>query len=186
MPGTGARDLPRMKSIEEAHSLLLRMGAPQRLVNHARLVGEAAELLLTELQQLGVSHDADFVRVAVVLHDSGKILHPEELDGGGDKHERMGEMLLLAQGVDPALARCCISHAQWDQMQCSLEELIVALADTLWKGKRNASLEKRVIELISERLGRAFWDLFIELDNNFETIAANSTTRLLRNQTKDM
>jgi hypothetical protein len=71
-------------------------------------------------------------------------------------------------------------------MQCSLEELIVALADTLWKGRRNASLEKRVIELISERLGRAFWDLFIELDNNFETIAANSTTRLLRSQTKDM
>jgi len=60
------------------------MGAPQRLVNHARLVGEAAELLLTELQQLGVSHDADFVRVVVVLHDSGKILHPEERDGGAN------------------------------------------------------------------------------------------------------
>jgi hypothetical protein len=28
-------------------------------------------------------------------------------------------------------------------MQCSLEELVVALADTLWKGKRNAALEKR-------------------------------------------
>jgi hypothetical protein len=67
-----------------------------------------------------------------------------------------------------------------------LEELIVALADTLWKGKRNATLEKRVIELISERLGLAFWDLFLELDNNFESIAANGTTRLLRSQTKDM
>ncbi len=175
-----------MKSIQEAHNLLLRMGAPQSLVTHVRLVSEAAELLLAQLQRLGIPHDADFVRVAVVLHDSGKILHPEELDGGGDEHERAGEMLLRAQGVDPALARCCISHAQWAQMQCSLEELIVALADTLWKGKRNATLEKRVIEMISERLGLAFWDLFIELDNNFESIAANGTMWLLRSQTKDM
>jgi hypothetical protein len=189
--GTGyargeASDLPKMKSVEEAHNLLLRMGAPQALVTHVRLVGEAAELLLTELRRLGVPHDADFVRVAVVLHDSGKILHPEELDGGGDEHERAGEMLLRAQSVDPALARCCISHARWAQMQCSFEELILALADTLWKGKRNAMLEKRVIELISERLGLAFWDLFIELDNNFESIAADGPTRVLRSESTDM
>jgi HD domain len=174
-----------MKSIHEARNFLVKMGAPQRLVTHARLVGEAAELLLAELQRLGVPHDADFVRIAVVLHDSGKILHPDELDGGGDKHEHAGEMLLRAQGVGSALARCCISHARWAQMQCSLEELVVALADTLWKGKRNAALEKRVIKVISERLGLSFWDLFIELDNSFESIAASGTTRLLRSQTND-
>jgi HD domain len=174
-----------MKSIDEARNLLVKMGAPQSLVTHVRLVGEAADLLLAELQRLGIPHDADFVRVAVVLHDSGKILHPDELDGVGDEHEYAGETLLLAQGVDPALARCCISHARWAQMPCSLEELVVALADTLWKGKRNAVLEKRVIDVISERLGRGFWDLFIELDNSFESIAANGTTRLLRSQMND-
>jgi HD superfamily phosphodiesterase len=162
------------------------MGAPQSLVTHVRLVGEAAELLLTELRRLDIPHDADFVRVAVVLHDSGKILHPEELAGNGDQHERAGEMLLRDHGVDPMLVRCCISHARWAQMQCSLEELIVALADTLWKGKRNATLERRVIELISERFGLAFWDLFVELDNNFESIAASGTARLLRSQATDM
>src|SRR6266849_5129328 len=88
------RDLPRMKSIDEARNLLVKMGAPQSLLTHVRLVGEATELLLAELQRLGIPHDADFVRVAVVLHDSGKILHPDELDGGGDKHEHAGEMLL--------------------------------------------------------------------------------------------
>jgi len=174
-----------MISIDEARNLLVKMGAPQRLVTHVRLVGEAAELLLVELQRLGVPHDADFVRVAVVLHDSGKILHPDELDGRGDKHEHAGEMLLLSRGVDPALARCCISHAGWAQMQCSLEELVVALADTLWKGKRNVALETLVIRVISERLGLSFWDLFIELDNSFESIAATGTTRLLCSQTND-
>ena len=174
-----------MKSIDEARNFLVKMGATQRLITHVRLVGEAAELLLAELQRLGVPHDADFVRVAVVLHDSGKILHPDELDGGSDKHEHAGEMLLRAQGVCPALARRCISHARWGQMPCSLEELVVALADTLWKGKRNAALEKRVIEVISESLRLSFWDLFIELDSSFESIAANGTTRLLRSQAND-
>jgi HD superfamily phosphodiesterase len=174
-----------MISIDGARNLLLDIGAPQRLVAHVDLVGEAAELLLGELQRLGVPLDADFVRVAVVLHDSGKILHPEELDAGGDKHEHAGEALLLAQGVEPALARCCISHAQWARMPCSLEELMVALADALWKGKRDAALERRVVETISERLGLGFWDLFIDLDNSFESIAAGGTARLLRSQTND-
>ncbi|MBO0756421.1 MAG: HD domain-containing protein [Bradyrhizobiaceae bacterium] len=172
-----------MKSTDEARSLLVKLGAPQRLFIHVGLVGEAAELLLAELQRLRVGHNADFVRIAVMLHDAGKILHPQELDEDGDEHERAGEALLLAQGVDPAIARCCISHARWAQMQCSLEELVLALADTLWKGKRNAALEKRVIDLVAKSLGYGIWDLFSELDNSFETIAADSTTRLLRSET---
>src|SRR5260370_7658654 len=61
------------------------------------------------------------VRVAVVLHDSGKILHPDELDGGSDKHEHAGEMLLRAQGVCPALARRCIrSEEHTSELQSHL------------------------------------------------------------------
>jgi hypothetical protein len=172
-----------MKSVDEAHALIVKLGASQRLLTHTRLVGEAAEMLLAQLHRLGVAHDADFIRAAVVLHDAGKIQHPAELDGGGVKHETAGELLLLAQGVDPALARCCISHAQWAHMHCSLEELVVALADALWKGKRDAALERKAVEMIGERLGRGFWDLFIELDNCFETIAAAGAARLLRSQT---
>jgi hypothetical protein len=72
---------------------------------------------------------------------------------------------------------------RWAQMPCSLEELTVAPADNLWKGKRNAALEKQVIETIAERLGRGFWDLFIELDGSFEAIAAAGAARLLRSRT---
>src|SRR5262249_22621552 len=123
------------RSVREAYELLVRLGAPPRLLAHARLVAEAAVLLLAELQRRHVPLDADFVRVAAVLHDAGKILHPEELQDSGSEHEAAGERLLLGEGVAPALARCCLSHAQWEAMACSLEELLVALADHLWKGK---------------------------------------------------
>jgi len=169
-----------MAALHWAHDLLVRLGAPPRLITHARLVGEAAELLLTQLDVLGVAVDADFVRCGVILHDAGKILHPNELSHGGREHELAGETLLLAQGVDPALARCCRSHARWDAMPCSLEELLIALADCLWKGHRNAALEKRVIDAIKARTARDFWDLFVELDTCFESIASDATERLRR------
>jgi len=132
---------------------------------------------------LHVPHAADVVRAGVIFHDAGKIFHPNELHGGGTEHESAGEELLLAHGVDPALARCCLSHARWAEMPCTLEELLVALADTLWKGKRDSELEKRVIEEITQRSGMEFWDLFVELDTCFESIAANGALRLMRGQT---
>jgi hypothetical protein len=43
-------------------------------------------------------------------------------------------------------------------------------------------LEKQAIQAISDRVGNDFWDLYIELDSCFESIAANGTTRLMRSQ----
>lgn len=62
----------------------------------------------------------------------------------------------------------------------SFEELVVALADNLWKGKRNAVLEKKVIEGAAARSQRAFWELFVPLDTCFERIAADGPNRLTR------
>src|SRR5262245_38903062 len=47
------------KSVPEAYDLLARLGAPPRLLAHARLVAEAAELLVAELQRRHVPIDAD-------------------------------------------------------------------------------------------------------------------------------
>jgi HD superfamily phosphodiesterase len=170
------------KSPNEARTLLCSLGAPQRLITHVALVGEAAEILLDQLSRLGVQLDPNFIRIAVLLHDVGKIEHPAELRQAGQLHELAGEKLLLANGVAPDIARCCRSHAQWATMKCSLEELIVALADTLWKGKRIAALEVAAVASICERAGFAHWDAFIMLDTLFETIAANGSNRLLRSQ----
>ena len=65
-------------------------------------------------------------------------------------------------------------------MPCSLEELLVALADALWKGVRRRELEERVIAEVANRRGVDVWDLFVDLDACFETIAHAGPERLSR------
>lgn len=169
-------------SLPEAEALLRRLGAPARLLTHLRLVGEAGDALVGYLQRMGVPFDAQFVRLGVAIHDAGKVLHPGELDGPGSLHEVDGGPLLIEHGLDPTVARCCLSHARWREMDCSLEELLVALADKLWKGVRGEELERRVIELVARRMGKDFWGLFVELDTCFEEIAAGGAERLERSR----
>jgi hypothetical protein len=171
-----------MLPLPDAEALLRRLGAPPRLLTHARLVGEAADAILTHLRMLGVPVDAAFVRLGVLFHDAGKILHPAELDGPGSRHEPDGEQLLLQHGVEAGIARCCRSHARWAEMEVSFEELLVALADKLWKGVRNPELERRVVEGAAERIGKAFWEVFEDLDTAFEEIAADGAERLERSR----
>lgn len=163
----------------DAFNLLRELNAPPRLLRHAELVAEVAGLLSDKLRLLGVPHDRELVLVAAILHDAGKLVHPEELTGG-NQHEDAGERFLLEHGISPAIARCCRSHGQWSSMNCTLEEHLVALADTLWKGVRNDRLELLVIDEAAKRLGKTRWDVFMSLDSYFETIAADATKRLGR------
>jgi HD domain-containing protein len=165
-----------------ALELLRSLRAPPRLLRHVALVSEAAELLLEGFEQLKVPIEGEFVRAGVILHDAGKILHPAELDASGSRHEPDGEALLLKHGVSPALARICRSHAQWDQMAVSLEELVVALADKLWKGVRRADLEERVIDRVAAALATDRWNVFVQLDTLFESVAADGSARLERSR----
>ena len=80
----------------------------------------------------------------------------------------------------PEVARCCLSHGRWDEMDVSFDELLVALADNLWKGKRNEPLERRVVEGAASLRGGPFWDLFVPMDSLFESIAAGGEDRLAR------
>ena len=100
-------------SVVAARVLLEELGAPQRLLQHVALVGEAGERLLAGLAEISVPLDAGFVRVGIMLHDAGKIAFPAELDASGAEHEPAGQELLLNHGVSPALARVCLSHARW-------------------------------------------------------------------------
>lgn len=163
-----------------ALQLLRDLGAPTRLLRHVELVGEAADALLAELTALGVVVDGDFVRAGVILHDVGKIVHGHELTAPGALHESAGEALLLARGVPPELARVCRSHAQWATMGAGFEELVIALADALWKGARRPALEERVIAEAAARRGVTRWELFVALDSVFEAIAADGDARLAR------
>ena len=85
----------------------------------------------------------------------------------------LGGALLAGSAVESTLTFVTAEAA-------TLEELIVALADTLWKGKRNDALEKRVVEGAAARVGRPFWDVFVPLDTCFEEIAGGGSGRLAR------
>ena len=146
------------------------------------MVGEAAEDVLDALRPLGLDIREDLVRLGVAVHDAGKIVHPDELDGAGDAHEAAGERLLLEAGVRPEVARCCLSHARYESLPVSFEELLVALSDKLWKGARVEALELRVIDAAAAALGRGRWDLFDALDTAFERIAAQGDRRLARSR----
>lgn len=165
---------------DEAKCLLQSLGAPRHLLQHVELVGEAADQLLLELRVNRIEVNEQFVLVGVVIHDVGKIAHPAELTAPGNSHEPTGEQMLLAAGVSPEIARVSLSHARWSQMSATLEELIIALADKLWKGVRISELENMVIAGCATRSKKDYWQLFVGLDSSFEQIADQGSDRLRR------
>ena len=166
----------------EAYDLLTARGASHRLLTHLKLVGEAADKLVTVYRELGVPVDIKLIELGAAVHDAGKIVHRNELDGPGSLHEEAGREMLLELGVQPKVAECCVTHGAWQGPQVSLEERSVALADKLWKGKRVAELELAVIDDVAARLGIDRWDIFTRLDETFEEIADAAPSRLERSR----
>ena len=165
---------------KEAFGILDKLNAPEHLKRHVSLVGEAADLIIKYLDEHEIKLRMDFIRSGVVIHDIGKIVHPHEMTGAGSNHEPEGQKILSEMGYSSELARVCISHAQWHKMDCSDEELVIALSDKLWKGKRVPDLELRVIDRIAILRGKDRWDIFEELDSLFENIASGGDERLQR------
>ncbi|MEP6861634.1 MAG: HD domain-containing protein [Deltaproteobacteria bacterium] len=165
-----------MNSPQDALDLLRSLGAVPWLVRHHELVVEAAGLLVAGLS--GVRFDRGAVLIGAALHDAGKIIHPDEMSAPGHHHEQAGRDLLLAHGVAAELARFCVTHAAWQDG--SLEDQLVALADKLWKGKRDEALERVVVDEIATASGKERWEVFERVDALCETIAADGDDRLAR------
>jgi putative nucleotidyltransferase with HDIG domain len=164
-----------------ALQLLVDLGASPWLVRHHELVSEAAlELCDLVRRDLGVAFDRELVLVGAALHDAGKIVHPDEMREPGSRHEAAGQQLLLAHGVPASTARFCVTHASWTAPTLTIEDLLVALADKLWKGKRIDDLEQRVADLITHTTGRERWSVFAGLDSICDSIAAAGPARLAR------
>lgn len=173
-----------LKHRSEAFQLLNDLQAPERLIRHAQLVLEAADRLIAEFDALGVTLDERTVELGAILHDAGKIRHPQELSEPGILHESAGEALLLTHGVQPEVARICASHGAGTLPQESFEEQTVSLADKLWKGKRDDALELSVIDAVAAKLGKSRWHIFERLDTAFERIAAGGIERIQRSMTE--
>ncbi|PRQ02574.1 hypothetical protein ENSA5_22190 [Enhygromyxa salina] len=172
---------PALETGADALALLVELGVSPRLLRHHELVLEAAVELTDGLaRRLGARFDAGEVQIGAALHDVGKLVHPGELSGPGHEHEEAGRALLIDARVPEHLARFCVTHASWDEPTLAIEDLLTALADKLWKGKRVAQLERRVIDHLAHQLELPSWRVFDVADAVFEAVAAGADDRLGR------
>ena len=141
------------------------------------------QVLITRVAgELGVTFDGELAVLGAALHDAGKIAHPSEMTAPGHRHELAGEQLLRSHGLSANVARFCVTHAAWDDDDRALEDLLVALADKLWKGKREDALERRVVDLIARLTNKHAWQVFETFDVICEEIAAGGPDRLERSR----
>jgi hypothetical protein len=170
--------MTELRSPADVLALLRSLGASAWLVRHHELVIEAAGLLVAGLH--GIRFDRGAVMLGAALHDAGKIVPPEEMAAPGHHHEQAGRDLLLAHGVPAELARFCVTHADWQNG--TLEDQLVALADKLWKGKRDEALEGSVVAAIAAITGEQPWQVFDRVDALCDAIAADGDARLERSR----
>jgi len=131
-----------------AAELLRALDAPARLGAHLRVVHDVAWSLTDALgrRRPDLEFDTTAVLFGAATHDIGKVVHVAELAGPGSAHEAAGEELLLRYGVPAHLARFAASHGSWASPDVALDDLLVSLADQIWKGNRVSGLENRVTE----------------------------------------
>jgi HD domain len=165
----------------EVQEICRDVDAPLRLVAHLILVHDVAVKLAVEVSNAWpeVKFEKREVSFGAATHDMGKAAYPEELSFPGHKHEQAGAALLEDQGVSENLARFAYTHANWrDNRVTGIEDLMVALADNLWKGKRLGELEDRFVGLVATRTGKEKWEIFAEFDQICERLASGADARL--------
>jgi hypothetical protein len=118
------------------------------------------------------------VLFGAATHDAGKARCPNELSAPGSAHEKEGERLLLSLGVAPELARFCRTHGQWGETS-PLEDLSVALADKVWKGKRDSRLEDVVADRVAVLTQTERWSAYMALDDILTELTADADVRLV-------
>jgi hypothetical protein len=171
----GLRPLP-----DRVVGLLTEVSAPPRLAAHLRAVHDVAVDIVGWVGEHypAARVDAEAVAFGAATHDIGKTLHPVELSGPGAEHEPAGETLLRRHGVEERLARFARTHAAWDGPDVEIDDLLVSLADKVWKGKRVPDLENRVVERLAASSGEQAWEAFMRLDDLLDRIAAGAEQRL--------
>ena len=60
-----------------------------------------------------------------------------------------------------------------------LEDLLVAFADTIWKGKRDEALEQEIAQQIAIQSQEELWQVYIKLDDIASDLARDAHDRIL-------
>ncbi len=165
----------------EVSRLLESLDAPRRLVAHLILVHDTACSMVAAFDQAwpALTYDREAVRLGAAIHDIGKITHPDELRGPGHAHEAAGESLLLAQGWPEHLSRFARTHGQWSTLSVPpLEDLLVALADNWWRGRRDEVIESAVCAQIAAQTHQSAWQVYLALTEIADVITSSADERL--------
>ncbi len=160
--------------------MLADLNAPPRLAAHLRAVHDVAASLVEQIAAAypALRCDTAEVRFGAATHDIGKVWHPAELSEPGSAHEPAGYELLLQRGVEPHLARFARDHGSTAYHLLSVEDLLVVLADKIWKGKRVPELEDAFGTRLCAATGEQPWEVFLRLDGILDVLAAHADARL--------
>ena len=172
---------PHLRALSEAVArLLVEVNAAPRLAAHLRVVHDTAWQLTAAISDRfpGLRFDRDAVLFGAATHDIGKTLHPAELSSPGCAHEQAGYELLLAHGIEASLARFAHNHGTWTGPDISIEDLLVSVADKIWKAKRVPDLEDRLVRRVCDTTGAQRWQVFMDLDDILDAIAHGADARL--------
>ncbi len=165
----------------QAANLCSVAGASPRLVAHLTLVHDVAVQICDWLSRAfpNLAFDRNAVEFGAATHDIGKAFHSNELSAGGHSHEPRGRTWMEATGIEPTLARFAETHGAWRTgADIEFEDLLVILADKVWKGKRLDDIEHRIVTHVSEAAGIPEWEVFQRFDDEMQRIASLADQRL--------
>lgn len=91
---------------------------------------------------------------------------------------KRGYKILIDYGIKENLARFTITHGNWKNENLKIENLIVSLADKIWKRQRIDKLEEKVIAEISILTNIYYWTVYLKIDNIIPQIINDSDERL--------
>lgn len=160
--------------------LLEHYNSPLILQRHLQVVHHTAQIILQRFKQnwQNLSVDEEAILFGAGSHDIGKVIEVNELYRSGKKHEEVGYQLLIENSIPYRLARFAKTHGDWSDPNLYLEDLLVALADKIWKGKRITELEEKVCQKLEERIEGNYWEIFIKLDEILMEISLGADERL--------
>ncbi len=164
----------------QANALLLERKAPPRLIAHLRLVHEIACQLTAQISAAWpeLLIDDQAVHMGAAIHDIGKVVHHHELSEPGHAHEDAGRVLLLKYGWSEQYARFTVTHGRALDTNDPVEDLLVAIADNIWKGTRNEVLEQALVGHIAALSSQEPWQVWLTLDDMLSALAEPAAERL--------
>lgn len=167
---------------ESVVPLLQRIDVPPYLLAHLIVVHDVARRLVVTVGHHwpDLPVDAAAVHFGAATHDIGKVLHPEEMKALGERHRAAGVKLLEEHGTPPRLARFARTHAAWrKEADVQVEDLLVAVADQVWKGGRDEELETALLERLAASNDSELWEAYMTLDEVLTALASEADRRLL-------